>query len=129
MENKKVTYSYSAIENEEIIKIRDKYIQPSSIEKSKKAGLAELRRLDKIPHNRATVISVLVGVIGCFVFGLGMRFITVFAESRFWEGVFIGILGLCLIGSALPVYQIIVSRIRKKLAPSIIKLTDELLDQ
>lgn len=129
MENKKVTYSYSAIENEEILKIRDKYIQPSSAEKSKKARLAELRRLDKIPHNRATIVSVLVGVVGCLIFGLGMSYITVWAENHFWEGVFIGILGLCLIGSALPVYQIIVSRIRKKLAPRIIKLTDELLDQ
>ena len=129
MENKKVTYSYSAIENEEIKRIRDKYIQPSSVEKNKKAKLNELRKLDKIPHNRGTIISVFIGIMGCLVFGLGMSCITVWSDNHFWKGIFIGVAGLALIASALPVYQYAVARTRKRLAPRIIRMSEELLDQ
>ena len=68
MDVKKETfnYTYSAKQQREIAKIREKYLPR---EENK---LDALRRLDKKASRKGTVVSLILGVIGCLVMGVGM---------------------------------------------------------
>lgn len=124
MEEKKVyTYSYSAAENNEIKKIREKY-EPKNEEISK---LEQLRRLDGSVYKSATIASLVLGIIGTLLLGMGMSCVMVWGDNLFALGVIIGILGILIIAAAYPVYQIIVEKKRKKIAPMILSLTDEIM--
>ena len=60
MEEKKetFTYTYSAKEQEEIKKIRDKYAPP----RKEETPMEQLRRLDESATRGATVVSLIVGI-------------------------------------------------------------------
>lgn len=69
MENKeRFHYIYSAKEQEEIKAIRKKYA-PSEETEDK---MAQLRRLDAGVYSKATTVSLVVGIIGTLMMGLGM---------------------------------------------------------
>ena len=124
MENKKTnTYSYSSSENEEIKRIREKY----EFKKEENSKLEQLRKLDESVRITATMVSISVGVIGVLLFGLGLSFILVWANSLFVAGIINGISGIILIAMALPVYNMVENKKMKKIAPEIIRLTDELM--
>jgi hypothetical protein len=75
------------------------------------------------------------GVIGTLVLGFGMSLcmtdfgamIGLHGSNAFIAGIPLGIVGGVLAGLAYPVYQAIVKARRKKLAPEILRLSDELL--
>ena len=113
-------FSYSAKQQEEIKKIRDKYVPR---EESK---LEQLRRLDASASKPGTAVSIIIGVIGTLLLGLGMCCTMVWAETLFIPGIIIGALGIAGIIAAYPLYMHITRRQREKLAPEIIRLTDEL---
>lgn len=113
-------FSYSAKQQEEIKKIRDKYVPR---EESK---LEQLRRLDASASKPGTAVSIIIGVIGTLLLGLGMCCTMVWAETLFVPGIIIGTLGIAGIIAAYPLYMHITRRQREKLAPEIIRLTDEL---
>lgn len=121
--NEKKTYScsYSAQENKEIKKIRDKYTEPNE----KEAKLSQLRKLDASVHNKAMALSLSVGIIGSLVLGFGMSCILVF--DWIIAGIFSGIIGAAIMVLAYPLYKTHFEKLRKKAAPLILKLTDELL--
>ena len=121
MEEKKETfeYTYSAKEQAEIRAIRQKYLPP---EESK---LDQLRKLDKSAAKKGTVVSVTVGVLGALVLGLGMCCTMVWVEL-FAPGIVIGLAGIALVAAAYPIYRRVTRREREKLAPQILKLTEEL---
>lgn len=126
MENKKVyTYSYSAAENNEIKRIREKY-EPKSTELSK---IEQLRKLDNSVSQSSTIIAITIGIIGTLLFGTGMSFIMVWADTLFGAGIVIGGLGILTAASAYPVYQSVLEKKRKKIAPMILSLTDELIQR
>ena len=67
MENKETfSYTYSAKQQEEIKKIREKYL-PKEANK-----MEQLRRLDESVTRKGTVFSLVVGIIGTLVLGVGM---------------------------------------------------------
>ena len=67
MENKEnFSYTYSAKQQEEIKKIREKYL-PKEADK-----MARLRRLDQSVTQKGTVISLIAGIIGTLIMGFGM---------------------------------------------------------
>ena len=125
------TYTYSAKEQAELKHIRDKYTAPTEDEDK----MARLRRLDASVTNTAQAVALVFGIIGALTLGFGMSLImTDFAEILgFGEamamviGIPVGVVGGILASLAYPVYNAIVKSKRKKLAPEIIRLTDELM--
>ena len=125
------TYTYSAKEQAELKRIRDKYTAPTAVEDK----MARLRRLDASVTTTAQTVALILGVIGTLILGFGMSLImTDFAEilglgetMAMVIGIMIGIVGGILASLAYPIYNAIVKAKRKKLAPEIIRLTDELM--
>lgn len=120
-EKKTYSYSYSAAENKEIKKIREKYTSPDERE----ARLEQLRRLDASVHNKAAILSLIVGIIGALILGFGMSCVLVY--DWFAVGIAVGIIGLIITILAYPIYKIKAEKLRKEIAPAILKLTDELM--
>ena len=122
MEDKKETfsYTYSAKQQEEIRRIRDKYIVK---EESK---MDQLRKLDASVTKPGTIASLITGIIGTLLLGVGMCCTMVWAENLFILGIVVGVIGIACIAAAYPLYVRITKKQREKLAPEILRLTDEL---
>lgn len=123
MSTKKETfeYAYSSNQQAELEKIRKKYL-PQEEDK-----MELLRKLDRSVETPGMVAGIALGVIGCLVLGTGMSFVMVWSDTLFVTGIIVGILGMLLVASAYPVYAKITKKQRKKLAPKILELTEELL--
>ena len=130
MENKEsFNYTYSAKEQEEIKAIRKKYAAPVETEDK----MAQLRRLDAGVYSKATTVALVVGIIGTLIMGMGMSLImteigaflgTVMAMI---VGIGLGVIGIILACLAYPLYNRTLKKEREKIAPEIIRLTDELM--
>ena len=122
MENKDQTfhYTYSAKQQEEIQNIRKKYL-PKEEDK-----MEQLRRLDQGTTKKGMILSVTLGVIGCLLLGVGMCCTMVWTESWFIPGVIIGLIGIGAVIAAYPLYTRVTRKERKKVAPQILQLTEEL---
>lgn len=118
--NKTFEYTYSAKQQEEIEIIRRKYM-PKEEDK-----MQLLRKLDKDVTKPGTIWSIVIGVIGCLVLGIGMCCTMVWADSFFALGIVLGIIGMIIMGMAYPNYIKITKKQREKLAPQILALTEEL---
>lgn len=119
-ENETFAYTYSSKQQEEVRSIREKYI-PKEEDK-----MAQLRKLDESATRPGTYIAITVGVISTLIFGVGLCCVMVW-KDYFVIGIIIGILGMIGIASAYPLFHKITKKQREKLAPEIIKLTDELM--
>ena len=118
------TYRYSAKENTEIKEIRKRYLPQSE------SKLDELKRLDAQVRNAGMIESLCVGIIGCFIFGLGMCLAMQVIENGVFFivlGVLLGIVGIISMAVAYPVYRRSVQKAKSKYAPRILQLTDELM--
>lgn len=124
MEEKKetFTYSYSASQQEEVKRIREKYA-PSTREDK----MERLRRLDRAATRPGTVAALIVGIAGTLIMGLGMCCTMVWSETLFIPGIVIGIVGIAGICAAYPLYLRITKKRREKLAPEILRLADDLM--
>lgn len=129
-QNETFNYSYSASQQEEINRIRNKYLPDVNLEKTDK--MEQLRRLDASVTNKATVLSLAVGIIGALIMGMGMSLIMtdigdyLGISSKLPIGIIIGLVGIIGIILAYPLYQRVIAKERKKIAPQILKLADEL---
>lgn len=112
-------YTYSAKEHEEIKNIRNKYL-PREEDK-----MEQLRKLDASVTQKGTIISVIVGVMGTLLMGLGMSCAMVWEFFTF--GIVIGVIGIVIIAVAYPLYNYITKKERERIAPEIMRLTDELM--
>lgn len=122
-------FTYSAKEQDEIKRIRQKYtVQEES-------GINKLRKLDTRATGRATVISLVMGSIGTLVMGTGMSLIMTdlagilgmeYIESVI-VGSIIGVVGMILVALAYPVYKKVLKIEHEKIAPEILRLSEELL--
>lgn len=113
-------YTYSAKRQEEIESIRKKYLPP---EEDK---MEQLRKLDASVTLHATMWSIVVGVIGALLLGVGMSCSMVWAGDLFIPGIIIGMVGLVIMGAAYPLYVKMVKKQREKIAPQILALAEEL---
>lgn len=124
-------YTYSANEQEELKRIRDKYM-PATEQESK---MERLRRLDAGVTRKAQILSLAVGIIGVLLLGFGMSlFMSDFGEilgayrsHAMAIGILCGIIGGMLAGLAYPLHQFVMKHERKKYASEILRLTDELM--
>lgn len=127
MENKETfQLTYSAGEQEEIQSIREKYMPK---EKSK---IEKLRALDAGVNKKATIVSIFVGVIGTLILGAGMSFVMsdlggIFGANALLIGIVVGSLGIAILACSYPLYHHTLKKEREKIAPEILRLTDELL--
>ena len=125
------SYTYSAKEQAEIKKIREKYSAPTETEDK----MARLRRLDASVNNTAQAIALIFGVVGTLILGCGMSLCMTdlgsilgsYRDMAMIIGIIIGLAGGILASLAYPVYNAIVKAKRKRLAPEIIRLTDDLM--
>ena len=117
-------YTYSASQQQEIKRIREKYAPPTQQEDR----MERLRKLDQSVTKPGTIISLIVGIISTLIFGMGMCCILVWTDTMFISGVIIGVIGMIGVISAYPIYSHITKRQREKLAPEIIRLSDELME-
>ena len=123
MENQdkeKFSYTYSAKEQEEINRIRKKYMAEEN-------KMEQLRRLDAGVTEKATAVSIIVGIAGALIMGIGMCCAMVWQGIWFSPGIVIGLVGIVVVAMAYPIYQKILKKEREKIAPEIIRLTDELM--
>ncbi len=119
--NETFSYTYSSSEQEEVRKIREKYV-PKSEDK-----LEKLRALDESVTKKGTIVSIIIGVIGTLILGIGMSCCLVWAAKWFVPGIIIGVSGIALTAAAYPIFKRITAAERKRIAPEIIRLTDELM--
>lgn len=133
MENKEkeaFSYTYSAKERDEIAAIRKKYIAPEEED-----AMTRLRRLDAGVTQKASVVSLVLGVIGALVLGFGMslsmselgEILGPHSDMALLIGAAVGVVGIVLVCCAYPVYNRIVKKEREKISPEILRLTDELM--
>lgn len=113
------SYSYSAERQREIESIVEKYAP------KEEDGMEKLRRLDKSAERPGMIISITSGVIGTLALGLGMC-CTLEWTDLFAVGVVVGVIGIALIIAAYPLFVKITKRRREKLAPTILKMSEEL---
>ena len=136
MENKNgngFSYTYSAREQDEVRRIREKYA-PREKDTSEDS-LARLRRLDEGVTKKANAVSLVFGVVGILIMGFGMSLIMselgaslgLSGAAAMLVGIPTGLLGAALAALAYPVHSLITSRERKRIAPEILRLTDELM--
>ena len=130
-ENNGFQYTYSAKEQAELKRIRDKYTAPTEAEDK----MTRLRRLDASVTNTAQAVALVFGVIGTLILGFGMslcmtdlgEILGSYRDTAMVIGIIVGVIGGILASLAYPIYNAIVKAKRKKLAPEIIRLTDELM--
>ncbi len=116
--NDKFEYTYSAKQQSELENIRKKYLPQ---EESK---MDRLRRLDESVTHPGTMISIIVGIVGTLIMGFGMCLCLEWSE--FIPGVIIGVVGMVILAAAYPIYSKITQKQREKIAPEILRLTDEI---
>ena len=127
--NTSFKYTYSAKEQDEIKRIREKY------QIQKENGISRLRKLDASATKKATTVSLILGIVGALVMGAGMSLIMtdfgavfkVTGIAAMIIGIIIGLLGIILVALAYPVYSKVLKKERERIAPEIIQLTDELM--
>ncbi len=124
MENKQTPtfqYTYSATEQAKIKEIRSKYTPK---EENK---MEQLQRLDASATEKATMYSLIVGIIGALIMGTGMSCCMVFGNGWFIPGIVIGLIGMAVVGVAYPLYNRVLKKERERIAPEVLRLTDELM--
>ena len=124
--NNKFNFKYVAPteeERKEIDSIRRQYIQPSNIE----SKMDRLRRLDAHVKNTAIVYSLVLGVVGTLIFGLGLSLIL---EWSIWLwGILLMVLGSVPIALAYPIYRIVLRKYKDRYGEEILRLSEELLNE
>ena len=110
-------------------KIRTQYTEKEHTQ------LDALRELDAKVKCPANLFAYIFGSIGVIIMGSGMSLVmTEFSEILGLHrelampvGIIIGFAGIILVCMAYPVYNFILRKQREKIAPEIIRLTDELM--
>ena len=108
-------------------KIRSQYTEQAHTE------LDELKVLDAKVKKPAYGFGYTYGSIGAVIMGAGMSLVmtdigkVIGLTSALVPGIVVGLTGLVLVALAYPVYNRTQKKERERIAPQILKLTDELL--
>ena len=130
MENKEsFSFTYSAAQQKEIENIRKKYM-PKEEDK-----MERLRKLHNSATQKAQAWAIALGVIGALILGTGMSLAMtdlgeMLGSHRNFAmvlGIAVGIVGMALVALAYPVYNHVLKKERQRIAPEILRLTDELM--
>ena len=130
-EQRGFAYTYSAKEQAELKRIRDKYTPPTETEDK----MARLRRLDESVTHKAQAASLILGVVGALILGMGLSLcmsdlagiLGLPGDLAMVIGIPVGMIGGISVALAYPMYNYVENREKKKIASEIIRLTDELM--
>ena len=127
MENKdRFSFTYSAQQQKEVEAIRKQYL-PQETDK-----MEQLRKLHAIPTQKARAASLTIGIIGALIMGTGMSLAMTEIGAALGGlamilGIAVGLVGMVLAALAYPLYNRVLKKQREKIAPEILRLSDELL--
>ncbi len=126
MENNSFEYTYSAQRQQEVEAIRQKYL-PKEEDK-----MEQLRRLHAVPTQKAQATSLAIGIVGALILGTGMSLILTELGSSLGSlamifGIIVGLVGMVMVAAAYPLFNRVLRKEREKIAPEILRLTDELM--
>ncbi|MBR2989162.1 MAG: hypothetical protein IKC64_05515 [Clostridia bacterium] len=110
-------------ERKEIDSIRRQY---ASQQKSE-TKLEKLRRLDGLVKNTPTIISLVLGVVGTLIFGVGLTMILEW-NILLW-GIVVMATGSIPMALAYPVYKWILKKYKNRYGDEILSLSNELLNE
>ena len=122
------SYTYNAKENQEVLDIRKKYLPR---EQSK---LDALKALDAKVKRPANVFAYTYGSVGAIIMGVGMSLImteigaVIGLAGTMVPGIAIGVAGMVMALTTYPIYKSLLRSRRKKYAPEIMALTDEIME-
>ncbi len=124
--NQTFEYTYSAQQRQEIEHIRKKYL-PKEEDK-----METLRSLHYSATRKAKSASISIGIIGALILGTGMSLCmtdigAALGHMAMILGILVGLTGLVLVAMAYPVYNRVLKTERQRIAPEILRLTDELM--
>ena len=125
------SYSYSAREREEIKRIRKKYTEDSS--RTDESSIERLRRLDASVTKKGTTVSLIVGTLGSMLMGSGMSLVMTDLGAllpgmlSLFIGIAVGVVGIVGVALAYPIYKAITKKERERIAPEVLRITEELL--
>ena len=121
------TYTYSAAQQKEVQSIRKNYLPP---EEDK---MERLRKLHRSATRKAELWALVAGILGALVMGAGMSLVMTDLGAAFGitkpliPGIVIGVVGMIPVASAYPIYKRILRNERQRIAPEILRLSDELM--
>lgn len=126
MENNAFEYTYSAQRQQEVEEIRNAYL-PKQEDK-----MDQLRKLHALPTQKAQAAAIALGVIGALILGTGMSLCmtdlgAALGGLAMAVGIPVGIAGIVLVALAYPVFKRRLKKERERIAPEVLRLTDELL--
>ena len=124
--NNQFNFKYTAPteeERKEIDSIRRQYAPQEKTE----TKLERLRRLDGLVKNTSTIWSLVLGVLGTLIFGLGL---TMILEWSLWLwGIVLMVIGSVPMAIAYPVYNSTLNKGKAKYGDEILRLSEELLNE
>lgn len=126
MENNAFEYTYSAQRQQEVEEIRNAYL-PKQEDK-----MEQLRKLHALPTQKAQAASIALGVTGALILGTGMSLCmtdlgAALGGLAMAVGIPVGIAGIVLVALAYPVFKRRLKKERERIAPEVLRLTEELL--
>ena len=89
--------------------------------------IERLRRLDGLVKNTAIIWSLVLGVLGCLIFGLGLTMILEW-DILLW-GIILMVIGSVPMAIAYPVYKLALNKGKAKYGDEILRLSEELLNE
>lgn len=109
--------------DEEIIieQIRNKYSEKQVTK------LEKLKALDKKASKKASLFAISFGIVAALILGTGMCLSMKVIGNNISLGIIIGVVGIVLCALNYPLHNMILAKSRKKYAPEILRLSDELL--
>ena len=110
-------------ERREIDSIRRQY----SPQEQTETKLERLRRLDSLVKNTAIIWSLVLGVFGCLIFGIGLTM--VLEWSILLWGIVLMVIGSLPMAIAFPVYNKLLKKGKAKYGDEILRLSEELLNE
>ena len=125
------SYSYSAREQEEIKRIRKKYAEDSA--RADESSIERLRRLDASVTKKGTTVSLIVGTLGSILMGSGMSLVMTDLGAllpgllSLFIGIAVGVVGIVGVALAYPIYKAITKKERERIAPEVLRISEELL--
>lgn len=110
-------------ERKEIDSIRRQYTPQEHTE----SKIERLRRLDALVKNTAIIWSLVLGVLGTLIFGLGL---TMILEWNIWLwGIVLMVIGSVPMSISYPVYKFVLKKYKNRYGEEIIRLSEELLNE
>lgn len=121
-------FTYSAARQQEVEHIRKNYL-PQAEEENK---MEQLRKLHHSASEKAQARAIAVGTMGALILGIGMSLCmtdlgAALGNLALLIGIFAGLAGILLVALAYPVYNRVLKKQRQRIAPQILRLSDELL--